>query len=57
MNNMQSSIYATKSIEEIAAAKRNHNNTLNGPQVHFQQVKQINSHATYATSNTAVALH
>ncbi|KAJ8129540.1 hypothetical protein O1611_g4092 [Lasiodiplodia mahajangana] len=33
-----SSIYATKTIEEIAAAKRNHNNTLNGPQVHFQQL-------------------
>lgn len=30
-------MYASKSIEEIAAAK--HNNTPNGPQVVFQQVR------------------
>ncbi|KAI0527767.1 FMN-dependent dehydrogenase [Xylaria bambusicola] len=32
------SIYASKSIEEIAAGKKQNNNTLNGPQVTFQQL-------------------
>jgi L-lactate dehydrogenase (cytochrome) len=31
-------LYASKSIEEIGEAKRAHNNTLNGPQVTFQQI-------------------
>ncbi|KFA73942.1 hypothetical protein S40288_00950 [Stachybotrys chartarum IBT 40288] len=33
-----SALYASKSIEEIGEAKRAHNNTLNGPQVTFQQI-------------------
>jgi hypothetical protein len=32
-------LYASKTIEEIASAKKN--NTLNGPQVIFQQVRPV----------------
>lgn len=36
----QAALYATNTIEEIGEQKLLHNDTLNGPQVTFQQVSR-----------------